>query len=247
MIKFDEVTKVYQPKKEDSNLIVALDKVSFQVQPQEFVILVGASGAGKSSLLKLLTCQELPTEGKVEVDNINIRKISRKNIPKLRRKIGVIFQDFKLLPKKTVVQNIAFALEIDGTPLSKIERILPKIIKMVNLKGKEYSLPSELSGGEMQRVAIARSLIYHPKILLADEPTGNLDDKNTWTVINLLLKINKLGTTVILATHNQAVVKKLKKRTIVLEDGRIIEDKAQISKSSRKSSPTKPKLITRKD
>ncbi|MCY3804624.1 MAG: ATP-binding cassette domain-containing protein [Candidatus Saccharibacteria bacterium] len=247
MIKFDEVTKVYQPKKEDSNLIVALDKVSFQVQPQEFVILVGASGAGKSSLLKLLTCQELPTEGKVEVDNINIRKISRKNIPKLRRKIGVIFQDFKLLPKKTVVQNIAFALEIDGTPLSKIERILPKIIKMVNLKGKEYSLPSELSGGEMQRVAIARSLIYHPKILLADEPTGNLDDKNTWTVINLLLKINKLGTTVILATHNQAVVKKLKKRTIILEDGRIIEDKAQISKSSRKSTPTKPKLITRKD
>ena len=233
MILFDQVSKIYKLKKGDHAPRKALDKVSFYIKPREFVVLVGASGVGKSTVLKLLTCQEFPTSGRVVVGGIDIDEIARKDIPNLRRKIGFIFQDFKLLPKKTVIQNIAFALEMTGTPTSTIKNILPKVIKMVGLEDKEYSLPGELSGGEMQRVAIARSLMHQPKILLADEPTGNLDPQNAWKVINLLVKINQLGTTVVLATHNQDIVRHLAQRTIVLENGRIQSDKPAVKKTPK--------------
>ena len=236
MISFNQVTKSYQAKKADNTLIKALDEVSLEIEAGEFVVLVGDSGAGKSTILKLLHCHELPTSGEVIVGEFNTAEMEQKEIPLLRRKVGYIFQDFKLLPQKTVAQNIAFALEIIGKSSYQISRTLPKIISMVGLVGKEYSLPSELSGGEMQRVAIARSLAYKPKILLADEPTGNLDDTNTWKVIDLFLKINKLGVTVILATHNQAVVSRIKRRTIFLEKGKIIKENqsAQVKVNSEK-------------
>ncbi len=239
MILLDQVSKIYKLKKGDYVPRKALDKVSLYIKSKEFVVLVGPSGAGKSTILKLLTCQEMPTSGRVVVGGIDVSEVNKKDIPKLRRKIGFIFQDFKLLPKKTVIQNIAFALEIIGTPSRDIRRILPKVIKMVSLENKEYSLPSELSGGEMQRVAIARSLMHQPKILLADEPTGNLDSENAWKVIDLLLKINKLGTTVILATHNREIVRRLNQRTILVEDGRVKEDSG-----SQLSYPGKSKMVT---
>ena len=225
MINFNQVTKVYQVQKGDYIPVKALDRLSLEIRDKEFVVLVGDSGAGKSTMLKLLHCQEVPTAGEVVVGGINTAELARQDVPKLRRKVGYIFQDFKLLPQKTVAQNIAFALEIIGSSSAQIRYIVPKAIAMIGLKGKEYSLPSELSSGEMQRVAIARSLVYQPKVLLADEPTGNLDNDNTWKVIELLLKINQMGTTVILATHNQEVVNNLRKRTIALQGGKIISDK----------------------
>ena len=227
MILFDQVTKTYKLKKQDYMPVKALDKVTLFIKSGEFVVLVGASGAGKSTILKLLTCQERATSGRVVVGGLELDEVDTKDIPKLRRRVGFIFQDFKLLPKKTVVQNIAFALEIVGAHSREIQNILPKVIKMVGLQGKEYSLPSELSGGEMQRVAIARALMHRPKILLADEPTGNLDKENTWKVISLLKKVNSLGTTVILATHNEEIVKKLKKRVILIQNGKLVEQKKQ--------------------
>lgn len=224
---FNQVTKTYKLQKHDYVPVKALDNVTFFVKSGDFVVLVGASGAGKSTILKLITCQETATSGQVVVGGIDLAELSRKDIPLLRRRVGCIFQDFKLLPKKTVAQNIAFALEIVGISYKEIQTILPKVIKLVGLKGKEYSLPSELSGGEMQRVAIARALMYKPKILLADEPTGNLDDKNTWRVIDLLKKVNQLGTTIVLATHNEAIVKKLAKRVILIDGGRLVEQAKQ--------------------
>ena len=223
MITLDHVTKIYKPKKDDYVPIKALDKLSLHIKAKEFVILVGSSGAGKSTLLKLLTCQEKPTGGRVLVGGVDLTELSRQDIPKLRRKIGFIYQDFKLLPKKTVIQNIAFALEITGVSSVEINQILPKVIKMVNLTGREYSLPEELSGGEMQRVAIARALMHRPKILLADEPTGNLDYENTWKVIDLLVQLNKLGATVLLATHDKEIVSKLEYRKIEIVNGKIRE------------------------
>ena len=227
MILLDQVSKIYKLKKQDYVPVKALDKVTLFIKSGEFVVLVGASGAGKSTILKLLTCQERATHGRVVVGGLELAEVDAKDIPKLRRRVGFIFQDFKLLPKKTVVQNIAFALEIVGAPYKEIQRILPKVIKMVGLQGKEYSLPSELSGGEMQRVAIARALMHQPKILLADEPTGNLDQENTWKVIDLLKKVNNLGTTVVLATHNDEIVQKLKKRVILIKDGKLVEQSQQ--------------------
>ena len=234
MILLDQVSKIYKIKKGDYTPRKALEKVNLYIRSKEFAVLVGPSGAGKSTILKLLTCQEMPTSGRVVIGGLDTSEIIKKDIPKLRRKIGFIFQDFKLLPKKTVIQNIAFALEITGTPSREINRILPKVIKMVGLEGKEYSLPSELSGGELQRVAIARSLMHQPKILLADEPTGNLDAENAWKVIDLLSKINKLGATVILATHNQDIVSKLNQRLILVKNGRIIEDQKPRSSADKK-------------
>ena len=218
MILLDRVSKSY-----GRSLAPALKNVSLNIKSNEFVILVGSSGAGKSTILKLLTLEEYPTSGSIIVGGIDYDQIRRRDIPRLRRRIGVIFQDFKLLSDKTVYENIAFALLITGALKRDINNIVPRVLKIVNLQSKADCTPSELSGGEAQRVAVARSLVSQPKILIADEPTGNLDPKHAWDVIDLLLKINNFGTTVILATHNYEIVKRLKKRLIVLEAGRIIK------------------------
>ena len=222
VILLDRVTKIYG--KEGSP---ALNRVSLHVEPKEFVILVGTSGAGKSTLLKILTREERPTSGKIVVGGIDYDTLKDKNVPLLRRKIGVVFQDFKLLPQRTVFENIAFALEIVGMTNREIRHTVPKVIELVGLTGKENKFPSELSGGEQQRVAIARAVVRQPKILIADEPTGNLDPKHSWDIVRLLEKINRYGTTVLLTTHNQDIVNKLKRRVITIDHGKVISDVAQ--------------------
>lgn len=203
-----------------------MQRISLHVEPKEFVIVVGPSGAGKSTLLKLLTREEKPTSGKIIIGGIDYERLKDRDIPKLRRRIGVVFQDFKLLPNKTVFENVAFALEIVGMSNREIRHTVPKVLNIVGLKGKEKNYPRELSGGEQQRVAIARAVIRQPKILIADEPTGNLDPKHAWDVIKVLEKINKYGTTVLLTTHNQDIVNRLKRRVVTIKDGQIISDKA---------------------
>ncbi|MCA9342415.1 cell division ATP-binding protein FtsE [Candidatus Saccharibacteria bacterium] len=219
MILLDRVSKVY------GKTSAALDRVSLHVEPKEFVIIVGPSGAGKSTFLKLLTREERPTSGKIIVGGIDYEHLKDKKIPLLRRKIGVVFQDFKLLPAKNVYENVAFALEIVGVGNKEIQHTVPRVLNIVGLSGKEKNYPKELSGGEMQRVAIARAIARQPKILIADEPTGNLDPKHAWDVIKVLEKINKYGTTVLLTTHNQDIVNKLKRRVITISGGKIVSDK----------------------
>lgn len=220
MILLDRVTKVYNKTN------VALDRVSLHVEPKEFVVIVGSSGAGKSTFLKLLTREERPNSGKIVVGGIDYEHLKDARIPLIRRKIGVVFQDFKLLPNKTAAENIAFALEIVGASNSEIKHTIPRVLSIVGLKGKDKQYPWQLSGGERQRVAIARAIARQPKILIADEPTGNLDPKHAWDVITVLEKINHYGTTVLLTTHNQDIVNKLKRRVITIENGRIVSDKA---------------------
>lgn len=203
-----------------------LERISLHVEPKEFVIIVGQSGAGKSTLFKLLTREEKPTSGKIIVGGMDYDKLSDKDVPLLRRKIGVVFQDFKLLLNKTVYENVAFALEIAGLPNKEIQHTVPKVLDIVGLKGKESNYPLELSGGERQRVAIARAIVRQPKILIADEPTGNLDPKHAWDVIKVLEKINSFGTTVLLTTHNQDIVNSLRRRVVTIKDGHIVSDRA---------------------
>lgn len=222
MILLDRVTKAYGKDNKP-----ALNRVSVHISAGEFVILVGTSGAGKSTLLKLLTREEKPSSGKIVVGGIDYDTLKDKHIPLLRRKIGVVFQDFKLLPNRTVFENIAFALEIAGMTNREIKSTVPKVIEMVGLKGKEKSFPSQLSGGERQRVAIARAVVRQPKILIADEPTGNLDPRHSWEIVRLLEKINKYGTTVLLTTHNVDIVNKLKRRVITIDHGKITSDEAR--------------------
>lgn len=222
MILLDRVTKTY-----GKDLSPAVDRVSLFIQPREFVVLVGTSGAGKSTLLKLLTREEKPTSGKIVVGGIDYDTLKDNQIPMLRRKIGVVFQDFKLLPQRTVFENISFALEIAGMTHHEIKSTVPKVIELVGLTGKEKQFPHQLSGGERQRVAIARAVVRQPKILIADEPTGNLDPRYSWDIIRLLDKINKYGTTVLLTTHNAEIVNKLKRRVITLDDGKITGDRAE--------------------
>jgi cell division transport system ATP-binding protein len=224
MILLDRVTKTYSKA-----LGPALNRVSIHIEPKEFVIVVGQSGAGKTTLLRLLTREERPSSGKIIVGGIDYDKLKDKDIPMLRRKIGVVFQDFKLLPNKNVYENVAFALEIVGASGYEIKNTVPKVLQIVNLKGKDKNMPLELSGGERQRVAIARAIVRQPKILIADEPTGNLDPKHAWDVIKVLEKINRFGTTVLLTTHNVAIVNKLKRRVVTLEHGKIISDRAHAS------------------
>src|SRR5579864_7417448 len=221
MILLDRVTKTY-----NRNMGPALDRVSLHVEPKEFVIVVGQSGAGKTTLLRLLTREERPTSGKIIVGGIDYDKLDDRDIPLLRRKIGVVFQDFKLLPNRTVFENVAFALEIVGMGGREIQHTVPKVLDIVNLKGKEKNMPLQLSGGERQRVAIARAIVRQPKILIADEPTGNLDPKHAWDVIKVLEKINRFGTTVLLTTHNQEIVNKLKRRVVTISAGKITSDRA---------------------
>lgn len=220
MILLDRVTKVYGKKGP------ALERINLHVEPKEFVVIVGQSGAGKSTLLKLLTREEKPTSGKIIVGGIDYERLKDKEVPYLRRKIGVVFQDFKLLPNRTVFENVAFALEIVGMSNKEIRHTVPKVLDIVGLKGKGDNYPSELSGGERQRVAIARAIVRQPKILIADEPTGNLDPKHAWDVIRVLEKINRYGTTVLLTTHNKDIVEKLKRRVVTISDGKISNDRA---------------------
>ncbi|MBI2589326.1 cell division ATP-binding protein FtsE [Candidatus Saccharibacteria bacterium] len=220
MILLDRVTKTYNRRG------AALERISLHVEPKEFVIIVGPSGAGKSTLFKLLTREEKPTSGKIIVGGMDYEHLKDKEIPLLRRKIGVVFQDFKLLPAKTVFENVAFALEIAGLPTREIKHTVPKVLEVVGLKGKENHYPLELSGGERQRVAIARAVVRQPKILIADEPTGNLDPKNAFDVIKVLEKINRFGTTVLLTTHNQEIVNYLRRRVVTIKDGKVISDRA---------------------
>lgn len=205
---------------------MALDRVNLHIASKEFVLIVGTSGAGKSTLLKLLTREEKPTSGKIVVGGIDYDRLKNKDVPLLRRKIGTIFQDFKLLPNKTVFENVAFALEIVGMTNKEIQYTVPKVIDLVGLTGKEKNFPRELSGGEQQRVAIARAVVRQPKILIADEPTGNLDPKHAWDVVSVLEKVNQYGTTVIMTTHNQDIVHKLKRRVVTIDHGRIASDVA---------------------
>ena len=222
MILLDRVTKAYGKAGKP-----ALNRISVHISAGEFVILVGTSGAGKSTLLKLLTREEKPSSGKIVVGGIDYDTLKDKHIPLLRRKIGVVFQDFKLLPNRTVFENVAFALEIAGMTNREIKSTVPKVISLVGLEGKEKSFPHQLSGGERQRVAIARAVVRQPKILIADEPTGNLDPKHSWEIVRLLEKINKYGTTVLLTTHNVDIVNKLKRRVITIDHGKITSDEAR--------------------
>lgn len=220
MIIFNNVKKIYS----GGVNTIALDNVSFEIKKGDFVSIVGHSGAGKSTLLKLITAEETPTSGEITFDGQDITKISPKDIPYHRRRIGTIFQDFKLLPNKTLYENVAFALEVSGYPNKEIEKSVPQILEIVGLAHKAESYPKEISGGEQQRVAIARALVHRPALIIADEPTGNLDPISSWGIIQLLLKINKLGTTVLLATHNKDIVNRIKKRVITLDQGRVVRD-----------------------
>jgi cell division transport system ATP-binding protein len=219
MITFEKVYKSYGHKNS------VLRDINLHIKPGEFVSIVGQSGAGKTTLARILIGEERVDSGRVLVGDWDITRISRGDVPFLRRQIGIIFQDFKLLPKKTLSENIAFALEACGASNAKIKKIVPSVLKIVGLEDKGGRYPQEVSGGEKQRAAIARALVHQPKILLADEPTGNLDAINANEIINLLLKINQFGTTVILVTHNKEVVNQLHHRVITMDHGVIISDK----------------------
>ena len=203
-----------------------LQDIDLHIAPGEFVSIVGQSGAGKTTLVRILIGEERVDSGQVLIGDWDITKISKPEVPFLRRQIGVIFQDFKLLPKKTLEENVAFALEVSGSSRGKIKKIVPSVMKIVGLDDKKTRYPHEVSGGEKQRTAIARALVHQPKILLADEPTGNLDAINANEIIELLLRINKFGTTVILVTHNKEIVNRLNRRVVTMEQGRIISDQA---------------------
>jgi cell division transport system ATP-binding protein len=218
MISLRGVTLTYP------NGVRALDDVDLEVAKGSFVFLVGHSGTGKSSLLKLLYREMRPTAGTVVVDSIRVDKLRRSKVPALRRNIGVVFQDFKLLTHKTVWENVAFALQVTGANTKDVKRQVPRSLDLVGLSHKSRMLPSELSGGEQQRAAIARALVNNPKILLCDEPTGNLDPSNTTEIMELLQRINLKGTTVVVATHNAAVVDRMRRRVVRLEDGKILHD-----------------------
>jgi len=218
MIKFQEVTKIFPPN------TAALDNISFEIKPKEFVSIVGRSGAGKTTLLRLLMAEEKPTQGQVFLDGLDVHKIKPGKLPAIRRKIGVVFQDYKLLPSKTAYENVAYIMEVIGADDLEIARDVPEVIEIVGLTERANNFPAELSGGEKQRLSIARALIHRPEVILADEPTGNLDPYHTLDIIRLLLKINELGTTVVLSTHNKEIINKLGKRVITLEKGKIIRD-----------------------
>jgi len=233
MIKFQGVSKIYPANSLNPSPTNALTEMSFEIKEKEFVLIAGRSGAGKTTIIKMLTGEEKPTKGRVFfffeddqkiIKNVEVNKLKRQDLPELRRHIGVVFQDYKLLPKKTVFENVAYALEVAGAEDEQIKHEVPKVLKIVGLEGRSNHFPSELSGGEKQRVAIARALIHRPKLIIADEPTGNLDPYHTWDIIKLLLKINELGETVILATHDQDIVNNLEKRVISLEDGKLLKD-----------------------
>jgi cell division transport system ATP-binding protein len=219
MIYFDNVSKLYNDGRS-----AALQEVTFQVAPKEFVSIVGHSGAGKTTLLKMIIAEDRPSHGQVFFESIDIHQIPRTKLPHYRRKIGTVFQDFKLLTNKTAYENIAFAMEANGRTDDEIAENVPQALELVDLADKAYNFPNELSGGEKQRVAIARAIVNQPDIIVADEPTGNLDPIATYEVVQILRKINDLGTTVIMTTHNKGVIDELGRRVITMDEGRIVRD-----------------------
>lgn len=221
MIHFKNVSKIYPINSEGT---VAVEGITFRIRPQEFISIVGQSGAGKTTLLRLLLKEEEPSAGEIIVDGQNVGLIKSKELPFYRRKIGSVFQDFKLLPNKTAYENIAFAMEAAGKVPGEIEQDIPQILKLIRLTDRAEHFPYQLSGGEKQRIAIGRALAHRPTILIADEPTGNLDSLHTWDIVRLLCKINEMGTTVILATHDREIVNSLGKRVVSLDKGRVVKD-----------------------
>lgn len=218
MIYFNKVSKYY------NDMYPALEEVDFVVSPGEFVTIVGHSGAGKSTLIKMILADEKPTDGSVFFESLDIGRLRGRDLIELRRRIGTVFQDFRLLPNKTAYENIAFAMEAAGKTDEEIESDVPHVLDLVDLGHKIFSFPHEMSGGERQRLAIARAIINQPEVIIADEPTGNLDPINTYEVVQILKKINDLGTTVILTTHNKGVVDSIGKRVITMEKGKIVRD-----------------------
>jgi cell division transport system ATP-binding protein len=219
MIRFENVTKTYQRSSEP-----ALDGISLEIERGEFVFVVGQSGSGKSTLLRLILCEESATSGNVLVAGRELSQLPRRKVPALRREIGCVFQDFRLLPNKDVFQNVAFALQVLGKSRQSIKAVVPETLEMVGLAGKERRLPHQLSGGEQQRVAIARAFVNKPPILLADEPTGNLDPTISLEIVRLLDRINRTGTTIVMATHDNGIVDQLRKRVVELDDGALVRD-----------------------
>ena len=218
LIKIKNVDKTYKTG------VTAVYDLSLNIEKGEFVFVIGSTGCGKSTLIKMLYREEKPTNGTINIGGINVSKLKNRNVYKLRRKIGVVFQDFKLLPKSTVYENVAFALEIFGLPNSEIHSKVLKALELVGLKHKAKNYPNQLSGGEQQRVAIARAIVNGPKLLICDEPTGNLDENTSMEIMKVLEEINKLGTTIIMVTHDTEIVNKMKKRVILLDSGRIVKD-----------------------
>ena len=219
MINFDSVSKQYK----NSNT-PALDDINLKIEQGDFVFLVGQSGSGKSSLLRLLLKEEKPTSGTVTVDGINVAKLPNRKVPAFRRTMGIVFQDFRLLPGKTVFDNVAFGMEVIGKSKKEIQQRIPALLDLVGLEEKAHRLPSELSGGEQQRVALARAFVNKPKLLLADEPTGNLDPSTSVGIMKLRDRINRTGTTIVMATHDVAIVDQMRKRIVQMENGKIIRD-----------------------
>lgn len=218
MIYFDKVSKVYPDNS------VALEDVTFSIEPREFVSIVGHSGAGKTTLLKMFLAEERPSDGKVYFESTDIHTLRKDQMNDFRRKVGVVFQDYRLLPGRNIYENIAFAMEAAGRPDEDIEADVPHVLELVDLSKKIWNFPGELSGGEKQRVAIARALVTQPDVIIADEPTGNLDPLNTYDIVQILKKINDLGTTVILTTHNKGVIDSLGRRVLTMENGKVVRD-----------------------
>ncbi|MED1439724.1 MULTISPECIES: cell division ATP-binding protein FtsE [Aeribacillus] len=221
MIEMKDVYKTY------SNGVLAINGISIKINQGEFVYIVGPSGAGKSTFIKLMYLEEKPTKGSIVINGIQLENLKEKEVPYLRRNIGVVFQDFKLLPKLTVYENVAFALEVIGENPKNIKKKVLNVLDLVQLKHKARFFPDELSGGEQQRVSIARSIVNNPPVVIADEPTGNLDPETSWEIMRLLEEINNRGTTVLMATHNKVIVNTIRKRVIAIEDGKIVRDEAR--------------------
>jgi cell division transport system ATP-binding protein len=222
VIRLERVTKTYK-----TSTRPALDRVSVDVEKGEFVFLIGPSGSGKSTFLRLLLREEAPTEGRIFVTDLDVAKLPRRRVPRLRQRIGCVFQDFRLLPTKTVGENVAFALEVIGKPRATVRKVVPEVLDLVGLGGKADRMPTELSGGEQQRVAIARAFVNRPLVLLADEPTGNLDPDTSQDIMLLLERINRTGTTVVMATHDHSIVDSMRRRVVELDLGHVVRDETR--------------------
>ncbi|GAA1288944.1 cell division ATP-binding protein FtsE [Pseudonocardia aurantiaca] len=222
MIRLERVTKSYK-----TSTRPALDQVSVSVEKGEFVFLIGPSGSGKSTFLRLLLREDVPTRGNIFVSDLNVAKLPRRRVPRLRQRIGCVFQDFRLLPNKTVGGNVAFALEVIGKSQTTVKKVVPEVLELVGLRGKADRMPHELSGGEQQRVAIARAFVNRPLVLLADEPTGNLDPDTSQDIMLLLERINRTGTTVLMATHDHSIVDSMRRRVVELDLGQVVRDEVR--------------------